>query len=318
MFKTLKQKWKVNSLQFALIICTFAIGGSFTGFVAKKILNWLDIQHDWLWTIIYILVVTIIWPLAVIVISIFFGQYRFFSKYVHRLGVKLGIVKSREPSGRRRLAEGAAGVGSQDSGLRTQNSELRTRIAIFASGTGSNAQKIIDYFRDSSSIKVALVVCNKTGAGVLEIAGKENIPSILIEKEKFFRGDGYIRELREKKIDLIVLAGFLWKIPAPLLNAYPKRIINIHPALLPQFGGKGMYGSNVHEAVLSAKEKESGITIHYVDEHYDNGDIILQVKCPVLEGDTPETLAHRIHVLEHANYPVVIEELANKLKGFTI
>jgi phosphoribosylglycinamide formyltransferase-1 len=110
-----------------------------------------------------------------------------------------------------------------------------------------------------------------------------------------------------------VLAGFLWKIPEVLLKAYPKRIINIHPALLPKYGGKGMYGSYVHEAVLTAKEKESGITIHYVFEHYDNGDIILQIKCPVLENDNAESLAHRIHALEHANYPVIIEELVSQL-----
>jgi formyltetrahydrofolate-dependent phosphoribosylglycinamide formyltransferase len=295
MFKQLKQKWKVNGLQLALIICTFAIGGSLTGFTAKKMMNWLAVEHDWLWTIIYILLITIIWPLAVIVISIFFGQFHFFSGYVRRLGEKVGLVKSRES--------------------RIQNPVSRTHIAIFASGAGSNAQKIIDHFKNSASIKIDLVICNKPTAGVLEIARKENIPSIIIEKERFFSGDGYIKELKERSIDLIVLAGFLWKIPDILVNAYPKRIINIHPALLPKYGGKGMYGSNVHDAVLSAKENESGITIHYVDQHYDNGDIILQVKCPVLEGDTSETLSHRIHALEHANYPVVIEELVRKLKG---
>ena len=302
MFKQLKQKWKVNGLQLALIICTFAIGGSLTGFTAKKMMNWLAIEHDWLWTIIYILLITIIWPLAVIVISIFFGQFHFFSGYVRRLGEKVGLVKSRE-----------SGVGSP---LTTNHSSL-THIAIFASGAGSNAQKIIDHFKNSASIKIDLVICNKPTAGVLEIARKENIPSIIIKKERFFSGDGYIKELKERSIDLIVLAGFLWKIPDILVNAYPKRIINIHPALLPKYGGKGMYGSNVHNSVLSAKENESGITIHYVDQHYDNGDIILQVKCPVLEGDTPETLSHRIHALEHANYPVVIEELVSKLKDFT-
>jgi len=302
MFKNLKQKWKVNGLQLALIICTFAIGGSLTGFTAKKIMNGLAIEHDWLWTIIYILLITIIWPLAVIVISVFFGQFHFFSGYVRRLGGKVGLVRSRK--------------SVVDGPLTTNDSPL-THIAIFASGAGSNAQNIVDHFKNSASIKIDLVICNKPDAGVLEIARKENIPSIIIEKERFFSGDGYINELREKAIDLVVLAGFLWKIPDILVNAYRKRIINIHPALLPKYGGKGMYGSKVHEAVLSANEKESGITIHYVDEHYDNGDIILQVKCPVLEGDTPEILAYRIHALEHANYPVVIEELASKLKDFT-
>jgi phosphoribosylglycinamide formyltransferase 1 len=189
------------------------------------------------------------------------------------------------------------------------------QISIFASGAGSNAQKIIGHFRNSSIANISLIVCNNTGAGVLQIAEKEKIPALLIEKERFFRGDGYLPLLKENKIDFIVLAGFLWKIPSAILNAFPKKIVNIHPALLPKFGGKGMYGQSVHQAVLEAHEKESGITIHYVDEHYDNGDIILQVRCPVLENDTPTSLALRIHALEHANYPVVIEELVNRLIG---
>jgi len=196
--------------------------------------------------------------------------------------------------------------------LRTHNSRL-TNIAVFASGAGTNAQKIIDHFRNSSLARIALIVCNKKNAGVLQIAEKENIPSLIIEKEKFFTGTGYLDELRGKNIDFIVLAGFLWKIPGSLLQAYSRLIINIHPALLPKFGGQGMYGSKVHEAVLAGKESESGITIHYVDEHYDNGDIILQVKCPVQENDTPESLANRIHLLEHANYPLVIEALVRQL-----
>ncbi|MFI5187824.1 MAG: phosphoribosylglycinamide formyltransferase [Chitinophagales bacterium] len=194
---------------------------------------------------------------------------------------------------------------------------MPVNIAIFASGTGTNTQKIIDHFnpdshRDSLA-KIALIVSNKKEAGVLQIAEKEKIPSLVIEKEKFFRGNAYVDELREKEIDFIVLAGFLWKIPKILLEEYPKRIINIHPALLPKYGGKGMYGQKVHEAVISGKETESGITIHYADEFYDNGDIILQIKCPVPDNDTPEALADRIHALEYANYPVIIEELVKKL-----
>jgi phosphoribosylglycinamide formyltransferase 1 len=190
-----------------------------------------------------------------------------------------------------------------------------TNIAIFASGAGTNAQKIIDHFQNSSLARVALIVCNKKKAGVLQIAESENIPSLIIDREKFLSGNGYLDELLERKINFIVLAGFLWKIPSPLLQAYPRKIVNIHPALLPKFGGHGMYGSHVHEAVLAGKEVESGITIHYVDEHYDNGDVILQIKCPVLESDTPESLANRIHRLEHANYPLVIEELVQKLRA---
>lgn len=184
-----------------------------------------------------------------------------------------------------------------------------TRIAIFASGAGSNAQKIIDHFRDSDRIKVSLVVCNKPGAGVLQIAAKEEIPSLVIEKEKFFRGNAYTDELQEAGIDFIILAGFLWKIPAALIRAYPGKIINIHPALLPAYGGKGMYGHHVHQAVIDHQEKESGITIHYIDEQYDHGDIIFQAKCPVLASDTADSLAGRIHQLEHQHYPAVIEQL---------
>lgn len=185
------------------------------------------------------------------------------------------------------------------------------RIAIFASGAGSNAQKIIDYFRGHPSISVALVVCNKPEAGVMSIAEREGIKTLLIEKEQFFRGNGYVDELRQAGIDFIVLAGFLWKVPVSLINAYRNKIINIHPALLPKYGGKGMYGSRVHEAVVGAKEKQSGISIHYVDEVFDNGEIIFQAVCTIDENDTPETLAQKIHALEHANYPMIVEKVIN-------
>lgn len=188
-------------------------------------------------------------------------------------------------------------------------------LAIFASGAGSNAQKIIDYFRAHTSIKISLVVCNKPGAGVLSIADNEGIESILIEREQFFRGDAYLPFLSSKSIDFIVLAGFLWKIPAALIKAYPSKIINIHPALLPKYGGKGMYGNFVHEAVINNKEKESGITIHYVDDHYDHGDIIFQAKCTIDTNETAASLAEKIHVLEHANYAKVVEEVVGLQGG---
>ncbi|HUQ65254.1 MAG TPA: phosphoribosylglycinamide formyltransferase [Flavitalea sp.] len=184
-----------------------------------------------------------------------------------------------------------------------------TRIAIFASGAGSNAARIIEYFRNSEKTVVALIVSNNPSAGVLNIAAKQNIPSLLIEKEQYFRGDAYVPYLKSKNIDFIVLAGFLWKIPSAVLLAYPNSIINLHPALLPSYGGKGMYGMNVHAAVLQSGDRESGITIHYVDEHYDNGDIIFQHKCPVLPSDTPETLAEKIHKLEHQHFPKVIDQV---------
>src|SRR5688500_1659780 len=164
-------------------------------------------------------------------------------------------------------------------------------IAIFASGTGTNAEKIIEHFSNHPVIKVALIVTNKPEAGVINIAHRSALPVLFLEKEKFFRGDHYLPELRQAKIHFIVLAGFLWKIPAGLIEAYRGSIINIHPALLPSYGGKGMYGAAVHQAVIKAGEKESGITIHYVDEHYDHGDVILQVRCHISENETPESLA---------------------------
>lgn len=186
------------------------------------------------------------------------------------------------------------------------------KVAIFASGAGSNAAKIIEYFNTSSLIQIALIVCNKPNAGVLNIANKHAIPSLLIEKDQFFRGDAYVEELKKYKIDFIVLAGFLWKVPEKLIQAYPNSIVNIHPALLPNYGGKGMYGSLVHAAVIDNKEKESGITIHYVNEHFDEGQHIFKATCTVDEKDTPESLASKIHALEHAHFARVIEEVIVK------
>jgi phosphoribosylglycinamide formyltransferase-1 len=181
------------------------------------------------------------------------------------------------------------------------------QIAIFASGAGSNAARIIDHFRSHTDIKISLIVCNKPGAGVLDIAQKEGIPTLIIEKEAFFRGSTYLGELREIGVDFIVLAGFLWKIPSALVKAYPGRIINIHPALLPKYGGKGMYGRFVHEAVVEAKETETGITIHYVDELYDHGKVIFQESIALTPEDTPETVAQKVHRLEHQHFPKIIE-----------
>ncbi len=183
------------------------------------------------------------------------------------------------------------------------------QIAIFASGAGSNAKKIIDYFKNSECIKIRLIVCNNPKAGVVDIAFQEDIPILLIERGHFFRGDAYISTLKEKEINFIVLAGFLWKIPQSLVAAYPNKIINIHPALLPKYGGKGMYGHFVHESVIANGEKESGITIHYVNEYFDEGSPIFQATCPVLPTDTPDTLAARIHELEHIHFAKVIESI---------
>jgi phosphoribosylglycinamide formyltransferase-1 len=189
------------------------------------------------------------------------------------------------------------------------------QIAIFSSGVGSNAKKVIDHLvalqaKGNATAIVRLIVCNKPEAGVLKIAAENNIPVLIIEKEKFFRGNAYMDELKAASIDFIVLAGFLWKMPVALIKTFHRKMINIHPALLPNYGGKGMYGNFVHEAVIANKEKESGITIHYVDEVYDNGQIILQATCLVAENDTPETLAKKVQSLEHRHFPPAVALLA--------
>ncbi len=182
-------------------------------------------------------------------------------------------------------------------------------IAIFASGEGTNAQNIIDYFKTSDTIKIALIVSNKVNANVLNRAKQANIPSLVINRVDFYDNNITIEHLKSFNIDFIILAGFLWMIPEDLIKTYPNKIINIHPALLPNYGGKGMYGMKVHQAVIEAKEKESGISIHYVNEHYDEGKIISQHRCYVSENDTAETLAAKIHHLEYKFFPRVIEKV---------
>lgn len=182
-------------------------------------------------------------------------------------------------------------------------------IAIFASGSGSNAAKIIDHFRSNPTVNIALIVSNKPNAGVLNIARYENIDTLVIEREHFLNGDAYVPELRSKEIKWVILAGFLWKVPSTLISAYPQHIVNIHPALLPKYGGKGMYGHFVHEAVHEAGESESGITIHYVDEQYDHGQTIFQATCTLTPTDTAEAIAQKVLQLEHTHFPRVIEEL---------
>lgn len=187
------------------------------------------------------------------------------------------------------------------------------KLAIFASGAGSNAAKIIEHFVGNKAVIINLIVSNKKEAGVLGIAAAAHIDTLIINRKSFYETADCVNELKLRGINFIVLAGFLWKIPETLIEAYPNRIINIHPALLPKYGGKGMYGNFVHEAVIAAGEKESGITIHYVDAHYDEGDIIFQAKCSIEPADTPSSLANKIHALEHAHFPVVIENLLKKL-----
>ncbi|MCD4744782.1 MAG: phosphoribosylglycinamide formyltransferase [Bacteroidales bacterium] len=187
-------------------------------------------------------------------------------------------------------------------------------IAIFASGNGTNAQRIIEYFIDSKNIKVSLVLSNKNDAYVLVRAKKFNILSVVFNRNEFYNTELILDKLKLNHIDFIVLAGFLWLIPHNILREFKGRIINIHPALLPKYGGKGMYGMNVHKTVIEANEKESGISIHYVNEKYDEGEIIFQVRCPVEKGETQDSLAEKIHKLEYEFFPKLIEQILTKSK----
>ncbi len=181
-------------------------------------------------------------------------------------------------------------------------------LIVFASGKGSNAAAIIAHFKKIGTAKTVLIVTNKPDAGVLDIARQESIPHLIIDKVSFREAE-LINTISAFNPSLIILAGFLWKIPDPMIRAFSNKIINIHPALLPEFGGKGMYGNYVHQAVLAAGKKESGISIHFVDERYDNGAIILQARCPISDSDDANSLAARIHELEHFYFPRTIEFL---------
>ncbi len=302
----LQEKWGVGPVQFWLIMTTFALGGSLSGYLNKQILNLVFLEKNAAYWLIYPLLLTILWPFSVIFVSFLTGQFSFFKGYLGRIWG--------------RLAGGSSKVAEEN------HLVSPIHVAIFASGAGSNAKKIIEYFENKNTpIKISLIVCNVPGAGVLEIAKSKGIPTLLINKTEF-AATGYVESLHNADIHFIVLAGFLWKVPEVLVNAYQpgmkidstvvngktntaRGIINIHPALLPKYGGKGMYGARVHEAVVAAGEKETGITIHWVDAHYDEGDIIFQTNCVLDETDTPSTVADKIHVLEHAHFAPTIEKI---------
>ncbi len=285
MFKKLKNKWKVNNLNLTLILLTFASGGSVCGRLSSKILNTAGLEKGIVWVSLYILLVTVLWPLCVIIISIPLGQFRFFRNYIGRIGQKL--------SGKRQL-------------------QPKTIIAIFASGKGSNALNIIHYFKNHPTINVGLVVTNKADAGVVDIAQEHQIPIKVIGPTDFQHPENLMTELKNRQIGFVVLAGFLKKVPDSVIAAFSGRIINIHPALLPAYGGKGMYGQYVHEAVLANRENKSGITIHYVNEHYDKGEIIFQAECKISPEDDTSSLEQKVRALELAHYPRIIEEEIKK------
>ena len=308
----LQEKWGVGKVQFWLIMTTFALGGSLSGYLNKQILNLVFLEKNAAYWLIYPLLLTILWPFSVIFVSFLTGQFSFFKGYLGRMWGRLSGGNSNNGS-----ANGSAAPASP------------MHVAIFASGTGTNAKKIIEYFENKSTpVKISLIVCNVPGAGVLDIAKSKGIPTLMINKTEF-ESTGYVESLHNADIHFIVLAGFLWKVPEVLVNAYQpgmkidssvvngkvntaRGIVNIHPALLPNYGGKGMYGSRVHEAVVAAGEKETGITIHWVDAHYDEGDIIFQAKCAVDPNDKPTTVAEKIHVLEHQHFAPTIEKLLLK------
>ena len=292
-FKRLQEKWKLGTGQFWLVILTFALGGSLSGRLCSFLLKLVFLEKNWAFWLVYPLFLTILWPFSVIFVSFFTGQFRFFKGYLSRVGSRL-------------LGSGSA---ADSIAAPATASSAPIHIAIFASGAGSNARKIIEYFENKGlRIKVSLIVCNVPGAGILEIAKEKGIPSLIINKTDF-SATGYVESLQNADINFIILAGFLWKVPEVLVRVYPKAIINIHPALLPNYGGKGMYGARVHEAVIAAGEKESGITIHWVNEHYDEGAIIFQASCSIDANDTSESLANKIHALEHAHFAATIEKL---------
>jgi phosphoribosylglycinamide formyltransferase-1 len=188
------------------------------------------------------------------------------------------------------------------------------KIAIFASGSGSNAQKIMEHFQNSAKAQVALILSNKKDAYVLTRADNFGVPTAVFDKTNFYENRQVLDLLQNNKIDFIVLAGFLWLMPTNIIQAFPKRIINIHPALLPKYGGKGMYGMKVHEAVWQNKETESGITIHYVNEKYDEGQIIFQAHCQIVAEDNPDSIAQKVHELEYMYFSEVIDNLVSELE----
>ncbi len=184
-------------------------------------------------------------------------------------------------------------------------------IAIFASGTGSNAKKIIEYLNQNARITVSLIVSNNPSAKVLGMAKGKGIPTLLVTRKKLYENEDILKIFNEYSIDYVVLAGFLWLVPMCLVKAYENRMVNIHPALLPKFGGKGMYGMNVHKAVKEAGEKESGMTIHYVNEQYDDGSIVFQKSCTLTDDDTPQSIADKVLSLEHRYFPIIINKLVS-------
>jgi phosphoribosylglycinamide formyltransferase-1 len=217
------------------------------------------------------------------IVAFFFGQFPFFWNYEKKILRRMGVLKPGQ-----------------------------AKLAVFASGKGSNAEKIIQNFANHNNIHISLIVSNKANAGVLDIAKRFGIETLLLDKKKFMESNEYVQYIKNQGITHVVLAGFLLKVPDNFIQTYNNKIVNIHPALLPAYGGKGMYGEHVHQAVIQAGEKESGITIHLVDEEYDHGKTLFQAKVNVDPNDTPASLAEKVHRLEHEHYPAVIEKWVSR------
>ena len=277
MFNKLKQRWGVDGLNLFLIVATFAVGGSSCGYLSRQLLLLTGWEKDLVWYILYVVLMTITWPICVLLVSIPLGQYRFFANYLRRMGRHF------------------------------KGGKKKIRLAVLASGSGSNAQAILKYFQHHPQVEVALILTNKSDAGVRNHAHAFRVPEQVFDRVQFEGSDSILPILQQHNIHWVILAGFLWKIPDVLIQQYPGKIINIHPALLPDFGGKGMYGIHVHQAVLAAGKKQAGITIHEVDGHYDHGTHLFQASCEVLPNDSPESLAARVLTLEHRYFAPVIE-----------
>ncbi|MEO5500947.1 MAG: phosphoribosylglycinamide formyltransferase [Ginsengibacter sp.] len=266
---------------------TFAITGSLTAWLSNKIGVWLFLdKFSFAWWFSKIMVFIFGYQVLILIIGFGLGQFPFFWNYEKKILRSLHLLK------------------------KVNENEINPikNICLFVSGTGTNAQKIIDHFKGHHSIRIVLMVCNNPKAGAITIAKQENIPLLLINKSSLLESP-FINQLSTYNIDLIVLAGFLLKIPDALLRNYPGKIINIHPALLPAYGGAGMYGAAVHKAVIADGQKESGITIHYVDGEYDHGEIILQKRFDLDENESIESLTGKIRSLEHENFAPTIEKL---------
>lgn len=284
MFKRLQQKWGLSTKTFWIVFLAFGLTGTTTAFLTRYVTRWLgmDANSEWYFRLgVRLFMLLIGYQVILLSFGALLGQWAFFWKYEVKLLRKLRILPPESN---------------------------KIYLAIFASGNGSNARRIMEYFHGHREIAVALLVCNKPGAGVIAHAEKWGIPVLMIDRERFFRGDAYLSVLHQHRIGWIALAGFLWKVPEQVVAAYAGKMINIHPALLPNYGGKGMYGEHVHTAVLTSGEKESGITIHLVNEHFDEGEILFQEKCSVEPGDTTACLAKKIHELEHHHYAPVLEK----------